>query len=36
MPILHLREQLSMLAHFGPRPETMAAIEETIKPFRPR
>ena len=36
MPILHLREQLSLVAHFGPQPETMAAIERTIKPFRAR
>lgn len=34
MPILHLREQLSLLAHFGPEPGTMAAIERTINPFR--
>ena len=36
MPILHLREQLSLVAHFGPQPETMAAIERTIAPFRAR
>lgn len=36
MPILHLREQLCMLAHCGAWPETMAAIERTIKPFRAR
>jgi fructosamine-3-kinase len=36
MPILHLREQLSVVAHFGPEPGTMAAIEQTIDPFRAR
>ena len=34
MPILHLREQLSLVAHFGATPETMTAIASTIKPFR--
>jgi fructosamine-3-kinase len=36
MPILHLREQLSVVAHFGPEPGTMAAIEQTIGPFTAR
>jgi len=34
MPILHLREQLSVVAHFGPQPEIMAAIGRTLEPFR--
>jgi hypothetical protein len=34
MPVLHLREQLSLMAHFGPEPGNMVAIERTIKPFR--
>jgi len=36
MPVLHLREQLSLVAHFGPEPGNMAAIERTIKTFRAR
>jgi fructosamine-3-kinase len=36
MSILHLREQLSLVAHFGAQKETMAAVERTIKPFRTR
>ena len=36
MPILHLREQLSLVAHFGTGPEIMAAIARTLKPFRTR
>jgi fructosamine-3-kinase len=34
MPILHLREQLSLIAHFGAQPETIDAITRTLKPFR--
>ena len=34
MPILHLREQLSLVAHFGPQPGCMTAIRQTIRPFR--
>lgn len=36
MPILHLREQLSVVAHFGPDPGCMAGIAATIAPFRAR
>jgi fructosamine-3-kinase len=36
MPILHLREQLSVVAHFGQEPGAMAAVEQTIGPFRAR
>jgi fructosamine-3-kinase len=37
MPILHLREQLSMLAHFGPLATvTVALVRETLAPFYPR
>ena len=36
MPVLHLREQLSMVAHFGPEPGSLAGIAETIRPFRTR
>jgi len=36
MPILHLREMLSVVAHFGPQPEIMAAIARTLEPFRAR
>jgi fructosamine-3-kinase len=36
MPILHLCEQLSLVAHFGAQPETMAAMQATIKPFGTR
>ena len=36
MPILHLREHLSVLAHFGPVPGTMAEIERVTRPFLSR
>ncbi len=36
MPVLHLREQLSMVAHFGPEPGSLAGIAATIRPFRTR
>jgi fructosamine-3-kinase len=36
MPVLHLREQLSLVAHFGPEPGNMAAIRRTLGPFRQR
>jgi fructosamine-3-kinase len=37
MPVLHLREQLSTLAHFGPLATvTIARVRETLTPFYPR
>jgi fructosamine-3-kinase len=36
MPVLHLREQLSLVAHFGPEPGSLAGIAATIRPFRTR
>lgn len=36
MPILHLREHLSMVAHFGPLPATLDAIDQVTRPFLTR
>jgi fructosamine-3-kinase len=36
MPILHLREQLSVVAHIGPEPGCLAGIKRTIEPFMRR
>jgi fructosamine-3-kinase len=35
-PILHLREVLSVIAHLGPVPGTMAAIDDVTRPFLAR
>ena len=35
MPVLHLREHLSVIAHFGPAaPRTIAQVREILSPFR--
>ena len=36
MPVLHLRELLSDLAHHGTRSSCLAAIDQVIRPFRQR
>lgn len=33
---LHLRDQLNVVAHFGPKPGALAGIAQTTKPFRQR
>jgi fructosamine-3-kinase len=35
MPVLHLREHLSVIAHFGPAASrTIAQVREILGPFR--
>jgi hypothetical protein len=35
MPVLHLREHLSVIAHLGPAArETIAQVREILSPFR--
>jgi hypothetical protein len=34
MPLLHLRELLSDVAHFGPRASCLAELHRVIRPFR--
>jgi fructosamine-3-kinase len=36
MPILHIREHLSMLAHFGALPRTLEAVDQVTRPFLTR
>ena len=36
MPILHLREHLSMVAHFGALPRTLDAMDQVTRPFLTR
>jgi fructosamine-3-kinase len=33
LPLLHLREHLCVLAHFGPVPETLTKLHTTLEPF---
>jgi hypothetical protein len=34
MPLLHLRELLSVVAHFGAVPDCLAEIREVVRTFR--